>query len=703
MSGRAMSTAVSGLRNQQVMMDVIANNISNSGTMGFKRGRITFEETFASLLQGSSKPPGDTGGVNPLQIGNGSAIGSIDNIFEQGTIQSTGNQTDLAIRGDGFFVVSDGQRDYYTRAGSFQWDSAGRMVTPFNGTKVQGRIADSKGVISDGSEISDIIVPFGTTDHAKATTLVNFVGNLNSAATPLGNIIKTERLYSREIAGQTTNMNNLYANGSADLQITGLSSMSTTVTVAVSDSATGEKSKTYTYVAEDTGPSSKDFHTLDDLIAEMNNDFSGTNLSFTASLNANGAITFTNLGATNNTITLSSVNSVLNKALASANGAVGSRTTDEFSHVAVASDKMVNLRDAAGTNLGLTLTDTIKVDGRIGGVAIDQATIAIDDGSGVSITYGDFTQKLVNAFGITNVVGVEIDSTNGSTVIHADGGLANEISALNIARNPAVPNTSGDDVFNNVYDATVGNWTQIQKAQDVTHSASVRVYDSLGNAHTLTIVYKKDVRLPNRWEWNVTVPEPAELSGGYSGAVSFDANGNLEAYSYSQGASSFTFDPKNGADVPIDIVLNFGTIGTSNGLSQFSNTSTVIARDQNGYSSGVLDSVSINSEGVITGLFTNGNSRTIAKLVLATFNNSAGLLRVSDNLFEVSANSGLPIMGFAGSSINATITPGAVEMSNVDIAEEFTNMIMAQRTFQANARTVVTSDEILQETVNLKR
>ncbi len=703
MSGRAMATAVSGLRNQQVMMDVIANNISNSGTMGFKRGRITFEESFASLLQGSSRPPGDTGGVNPLQIGNGSSIGSIDNIFEQGTIQSTGNQTDLAIRGDGFFVVSDGQRDYYTRAGSFQWDSAGRLVTPFNGTKVQGRIANSTGVINDGSPISDIIVPFGTTDHAKATTSVNFVGNLNSDAAPSGNIIKTERLFAREIATKTTDMNNLYANGSADLQITGLSSMSTTVTVSASDSATGEKSKTYTYVAEDTGSSSKDFHTLDDLIAEMNNDFGDTNLSFTASLDANGAIAFTNLGATNNALTLSSVNSVLNKALASANGSVGAKTTDEFSHVAVSTDQVVNLRDSAGTNLGLTVTDVLNVDGRIGGTSIDQASIAIDDGSGKSITYGDFAQKLKNIFGITNGTGVAIDLTNGSTVINADGGVANEITALNIERNPAVPNGNGVDVFNNVYDATVGNWAQTQKAEDVTHSASVRVYDSLGNAHTLTIEYKKDVRLPNRWEWSISVPEPAEISGGYSGAVSFDANGNLEAYSYSQGASSFTFDPKNGADVPIDIVLNFGTLGTSDGLSQFSNTSTVIARDQNGYSSGVLDSVSINSEGVITGLFTNGNSRTIAKLVLATFNNSAGLLRVSDNLFEVSANSGLPILGFAGSSINATITPGAVEMSNVDIAEEFTNMIMAQRTFQANARTVVTSDEILQETVNLKR
>jgi len=231
----------------------------------------------------------------------------------------------------------------------------------------------------------------------------------------------------------------------------------------------------------------------------------------------------------------------------------------------------------------------------------------------------------------------------------------------------------------------------------------VRVYDSLGNPHTLTITFTKDVKLPNRWTWEISIPEPAEVSGGYSGAIAFDANGTLESYSYSQGASSFTFDPKNGADIPMDIVLDFGTIGSSDGISQFASTATVIARDQNGYSSGVLDNVVIDDRGTITGTFTNGNARVIAQCILVTFNNAAGLLRAGDNVYDVSANSGLPIYGLAGTSINAVVVPGAVEMSNVDMAEEFTNMIIAQRSFQANARTVTTSDEMLQETVNLKR
>ena len=249
MSGRAMSTAVSGIRNQQVFMDVIANNISNSGTTGYKRGRITFEESFYQLLQGASRPPGDQGGVNPLQLGNGTAIGSIDSLIEQGPIQSTGNQTDLAISGDGYFVVSDAQRFFYTRAGAFQWDSNGRLVIPFNGMKVQGRIADETGVVSDGSPIADIIVPFGTVDAAKTTTDINFVGNINAGADPVGNVNETKGLYAREIAGEATNMNGLYARGNANLQISGLSSLSTTLTVTVNDSIQGEITNIYTYVS----------------------------------------------------------------------------------------------------------------------------------------------------------------------------------------------------------------------------------------------------------------------------------------------------------------------------------------------------------------------------------------------------------------------------------------------------------------------
>ncbi len=703
MSQRAMYTAISGIRNQQTSLDVIANNISNSSTIGFKKSRTTFEESFSLLLQGASEPPGEEGGVNPLQVGSGSSIGSIDNVMSQGNIQATDNDTDLAISGDGFFVVSNVQRDYYSRAGSFQWDSGGALIIPTNGMNVQGRLADANGAIDEGSEIGDIVVQYGIVDEANATTNVSWTGNLDASADPVGNILESDGVYAREIAGETADMNGLYANGQADTQITGLSSNSTTVTVAASTSTNGDAiSKTYTYVKSDTGAGSKDFHTLDDLIAEINNDFGADtdDPSISVVLDDNGALEFTDLsGQVNNTLTLSSVNSVLNTALAVANGVVGEKTTDEFSHVATASDKIIDLRTDTGVSIGLDLTDTIYVNAMIGDDEIGadgEYSLAVDDGAGESITYSDLVQMLKDSLGITNTKGVEIDSNDGSLIVNADGGTANTISGMSIS-------SDNEAVFDTIFDSTVGNWTETRAAEDVTHSASIRVYDSLGNSHTLTLTFTKDDTQENTWTWEVAVPEPAEVSGGYTGKVSFDAEGALEAFSYSQGASSFTFDPKNGAHVPMDIVLDFGTLGQTDGISHFATTSTVIASEQDGYSAGTLESVKIDNSGVITGSFSNGNSRVMAQLVLATFNNPSGLLKVGDNIYDVSSNSGQPVYGLAGTTVNATILPGAIETSNVDIAEEFTNMIVTQRAFQANARTITTSDEILEETVNLKR
>ncbi|MFC1512380.1 flagellar hook protein FlgE [Candidatus Latescibacterota bacterium] len=421
MSERAMYTAISGLRNQQVQMDIISNNIANSGTLGYKKGRTTFKETFSELLQGASRPPGGLGGVNPLQVGSGSSVGAIDNIMSQGSIQSTGNMTDMAIRGDGFFVISDGQRDFFTRAGAFQWDSEGRLVLPSNGMTVQGRFADANGQLDEGSALGDVVVPFGTVIGAQATTTVGFVGNLD---------------------------------------------------------------------------------------------------------------------------------------------------------------------------------------------------VADPDGS---------------------------------------------------------------------------------------YSTSVRVFDSLGNPHTMTLTFIKNATTANSWDWSVSLPSPATIENGGSGTITFDDQGALSAVTYEGGAAALTFDPQNGAETPVSITLDFGTIGETDGIGQFSSDSTVVAREQDGYSSGVLDSISIDNTGTIAALFTNGTSQTVAQLVLATFNNPSGMMRLGENVFDTSANSGMPIYGLAGTSINSVIVPGAVEMSNVDIAEEFTNMIIAQRSFQANARTVTTSDELMQETVNIKR
>ena len=179
---RSLFSGVSGLRNHQVMMDVIGNNISNINTIGFKASRTTFSETFAQMLQSASSPTSDTGGTNPMQVGLGSAVATIDTIFSQGNLETTNSTTDLAIQGDGFFAVNKGGKTYYTRVGSFQFDAQGRLVNPGNGAIVQGKVAGPDGTLPTGTSLSDLKIALDQKSPARATTTASFSGNLDASA-----------------------------------------------------------------------------------------------------------------------------------------------------------------------------------------------------------------------------------------------------------------------------------------------------------------------------------------------------------------------------------------------------------------------------------------------------------------------------------------------------------------------------------------
>ena len=189
---------------------------------------------------------------------------------------------------------------------------------------------------------------------------------------------------------------------------------------------------------------------------------------------------------------------------------------------------------------------------------------------------------------------------------------------------------------------------------------------------------------------------------GSTGSVTFNPDGSLLSFDFDGGAQSFSFDPNNGA-AALDIQLNSGTTGQYNGLTGFASNFTAAAVNQNGYGMGILDKITIDSTGLIYGIFTNGVSRALAQIMLADFNNDAGLMKNGESMFISSANSGEAVKGVAGETISATISSGALESSNVDLAQEFTGMITAQRGFQANARVITTSDNMLDELVNLKR
>ncbi len=501
---RSLYAGVSGLRNNQTRMDVIGNNIANVNTVAFKAGRVTFKEGFAQLLQGASRPPGDQGGINPIQIGLGMQIGSIDQIFNQGNLETTGLNTDVAIQGDSFFVVRKGNQSFYTRAGNFQVDALGQLVTPANGFIVQGRMYEN-GVLLDG--IRDIRLPFGQKVSAKPTSLATLAGNLN-AASPVFQGTFTDPL---------------------DRALPVNEKAWTETQIAVFDSQ-GTKHDIKIQLWK-TGQNTWDWR-LDPL---------------------------------------------------------ASATTESFQ------------TDALSPPSDITLP--------------------------------------------TPPAGYEI-----------------------LPANVRVTSASG---------------TEYLSPADFTFAPpSVQFTTNMPSSSEIKISYFMSP--------TTAVPDVN------SGTFTFDQTGIMSTNI----SASLDFAVPGANPMIIDLKL----IGGVNGLTQFASTSsTAVLRDQNGYTAGSLEDFAIDRFGLITGFFTNGTTSSLAKIVLADFSNPSGLIRSGDNMYQESANSGSGVLGFALEGSQSALTSGALEMSNVDLAQEFTNMIVAQRSFQANGKVITTADEMLQELMSVKR
>ncbi len=695
---RSLYAGVSGLRNHQVMMDVIGNNLSNVNTIGYKGSRTTFSETFAQTLRGTSQNIANMGGTNPMQVGLGMSLTTIDTLYNQGNIETTGQTTDLAIQGDGFFVVSDGSKNYYTRAGNFQFDADGKLIMPGSGVNVQGYLADKSGEIESGTPLTDIKLPFGQKIAAKATSEIGLSGNLDASAKPLGNILSTDSVYAIETGD--SDVNGLLATGSANDSISGMTPNSSEVEITV-NTGSGDVTKKYKYVSNDNGiVGNSSFHSLQDLIDEINNHFSGSNL--TASLNTAGAIEFTNGSGGNMDLTISSNNLVLDEALHSGLttlAAGGSHVTDEFSHVAKADDLLTDLRNADGQSLGLMNTDVISLNGIKGETNITPQSYTVNATS----TYQDFATSIESAFELSNDRGVQIDADDGGLIINADGGTTYELSALDFRATDAAGTTARTG-FNDIYDSTTGNYSELQEAKDVKQSSSLTVNDSQGNQLELTVVFTKDTSQANRWLWKVQAPDQATITGGGSGYVDFNEDGSFKSFEMDDGSSMLQLDPGTGSNELLSISLDSGEFNSFEGITQLAGSgSSVISASQNGHTMGSLEQISVDNTGTITGAYSNGMRQVLGAVALANFNNPNGLYRSENNLYTSSSNTGDPIISTAGKGISATVVAGALEQSNVDMAEQFTKMIVAQRGFQANARIITTSDDMLSEVSNLKR
>jgi flagellar hook protein FlgE len=653
----SLFAGVSGLRNNLVKMNVIGNNIANVNTIGFKAGRVTFREALVQTYKAAGRPSSVSGGTNPIQLGLGMQVSTIDNLFQQGGLETTGQITDLAIQGAGFFVLSDGSGRYYTRAGSFGFDANSTLVDPATGMFVQGKMADAQGNIPSSATVGNIVLPFGQQDPAQATTQIALGNNLNSVASE-----STATLLSAGTTGITTVTGTAIngAGGTHTLAITGNQATNSTFTGA----------NVATDIAGNPVGALSGNMTLGNLGVT---DFSGFTLS-----RDNGSNSDMVLGLTAD----STINDLIN-AINQLSGISAQLVGGEIQLTRDRAGAGVDYNIESSASSVATDPITSAVTGNIVGVIFGVA----DGGTFVANNGTDHTFVCTDTF--VPSVGVAQAPQNLDIVVDEITGLASGIGGLG-GGGVEISSLSG-----------LSSGTATITTEDTTHSASVTVYDSLGGKHALTLKFIKTLN-PNDWVWVASFGGIESITGGGRGTVQFSSDGSLQSFNYDGGATSLTYNPNNGAAAG-DITIDAGTMGRYNGLTGFAAPQTASVLKQNGYGLGILDKVSIDKSGSIIGLFTNGISRVLAQIVLADFNNQGGLLKAGRSLFQASANSGDPVEGIAGQTVSGEISSGALEASSVDIATEFTGMITAQRGFQANARIITTSDDMLDELVNLKR
>jgi len=560
----SLFAGVSGLRNHQAMMDVIGNNISNVNTIGYKGSRVTFSDTFNQFVKAGTNPTGTSGGTNSFQVGLGMKINSIDRNWNQGTFERTGITTDLALQGQGMFIVKSNGQQFYSRAGAFIFDADGKLVNPQNGAIVQGKVANGVGDIPAGTTLQDIVIDKNLRLPAVKTTTTSWGGNLQSSSTT----IRTDIV---ELVG------NLKKENAA---------------------AAGNWPPTaYDPTNTDTYQSNKIYGT------------DGTEYQ-------------------------------LRSYYTEAAGNPGAWTYN------------YEVRDASGNPLATPITNTeaLTFDATTGACTNVQKEV-VDGNVGISFK--------LNFSSLSN--------------LQAD---SNAISRIDKGETP---------------EPVLG---------------SVTIFDSLGNPHTLSITYNHIDN--NTWSWSAAVPSASgTLSSNANGKIIYDQTGLIQSIwqngnqvTSTPPVPEITFTPASGAEGQV-IKLNFGS-GTS-GVTQTNLTSQIAALSQNGSASAALSNLNIDQYGNIIGIFSNGNSRTLAQIMVATFNNLNGLVSSGDNMYSVAANAGDPRVDSPGENSVTTIQSGALEQSNVELSEEFTKMIVSQRGFQANARVITTADSLLQEITNLVR
>lgn len=842
---RSLWSGVSGLQAHQVAMDVEGNNISNVNTTGFKYSRADFGTMFSQTVKIATAPTDGRGGSNPLQIGLGVSVSSTTRIHSQGSVQTTDKNTDVAINGDGFFMVSDdgGLTNYLTRSGDFKLDAYGNFVNNA-GFVVQGwNINWDDQTIDSSRTPQNIFIDPGMHIPAAKSTEVAIKANLNSGlniGTSSRNLYaldsvhgwntKTQRAEDENDTGTTqfytTSKNavevtekgvdagSLFnANGQGlnlregqGIWVSYADAKFTTAT-AGANGVFNENSQTtqqnvifwgnkdnavnLDITLNGVNIQNANIRSLDEAIAYINtftaptDTRDGTGVKAVKKADGSG-IEFVNDNADGTTDNMKNIDLVVKQtntagerfrvtwnqqnqnftaATVKANGNSAWITggtpglTEErvqiitahkyvYSSTPVNIPPMYNPDGGPGYNPanqnnpgtaennyfqavqgGLLNTDsrTFRTTEDLRELLQRDARYGVDyDGSGrFEIDGSDINEgvKVVvtenGNFAISNPN--EIPQRPGFVMPGAPGTQDNRTTHNMSFNITAYSNKQGtvstNDAFTKIFKAFDGVLTvggQIKESEQLklsAFSAGLEIYDSLGSKHTLEVQFVKQSTTQdggNEWQMIIRVPEPAEINTTGEGPTNiivgtarFNNDGSLANYT----PKTINFSPNNGAAPNQQIKLSFGTSGSNDGLVSSNSASTLTGQATDGYTSGNLkpDAIRVDDKGNILGEFTNGKTFAVAKIAMASVANNSGLEEIGGNLFKVTANSGNIVVGEAGTGGRGEMKTSALEMSNVDLSRSLTELIIIQRGYQANSKTISTSDQMLQTLIQLKQ
>ncbi|MGI7716830.1 flagellar hook protein FlgE [Campylobacter coli] len=850
---RSLWSGVSGLQAHQVAMDVEGNNISNVNTTGFKYSRADFGTMFSQTVKIATAPTDGRGGSNPLQIGLGVSVSSTTRIHSQGSVQTTDKNTDVAIDGDGFFMVSDdgGLTNYLTRSGDFKLDAYGNFVNNA-GFVVQGwNINWDTQTIDSSRTPQNIFIDPGMHIPAAKSTEVAIKANLNSGlniGTSSRNLYaldsvhgwntKTQRAEDENDTGTTqfytTSKNSVEvtekgvdagalfnANGTglnlrdgqgiwvsyADAKFTtdranGANVFDPNLTVAQQNNVIfwGNKDIAVTLDINLNGVriQNDNIRSLDEAIAYINtftaptDTRDGTGVKAVKKADGSG-IEFVNDNADGTTDNMKNIDLTVNVGNSAgerntinydANTGVfspqgGNLTTAQndtdwiagaaqvgqpqnvkvvtahkyiYSSNPVTIPPMINpdggpafqpnngnrptdpasanYWDAIQGSLKNTTERTFRTTEDLRELLQRDARYGVDyNGSGIidnatpTFDANDINQAVKVV--VTENGNFAISNANETSTIPANAGAGANAATTNpknmsfniTAYSNKQGTVSTNDAFTKIFKAfdgplVIGN--QIKESEQLklsAFSAGLEIYDSLGSKHTLEVQFVKQSTTQdggNEWQMIIRVPEPAEINTTGEGPTNiivgtarFNNDGSLANYT----PRTINFSPNNGAAPNQQIKLSFGTSGSNDGLVSSNSASTLTGQATDGYTSGNLkpDAIRVDDKGNILGEFTNGKTFAVAKIAMASVANNSGLEEIGGNLFKVTANSGNIVVGEAGTGGRGEMKTSALEMSNVDLSRSLTELIIIQRGYQANSKTISTSDQMLQTLIQLKQ